>query len=112
MRLLPRLVALTFLVGMACQAAAQQRPPRLEPLPEPPPPPPGVISESLDQPVTITPGANDRIEEYLFEGKRTIKVTQPDGKVYYLQEQDVGDSAGPNGLAPRVRAPLWVIKEF
>src|SRR3954468_4742499 len=110
MRTLPRLFAIALL---GCSAALAQQPPRLEPLPEPPPLPPGVINEApSDQPVNINPGPNDRIEEFLVEGKRTIKVTQPGGKVYYLQEQDVGPTVTADGLAPRVRPPLWVIKEF
>ena len=102
-------------VLMLCLAAAghAQQPPKLEPLPEPPPPPPGVaIDAPGDQPITITPGQNDQIEETVINGKRTIKVTQPSGRVYYLQEQEIGESQVDDGLVPRVRAPRWVIKEF
>ena len=89
-----------------------QQPPKLEPLPEPPPPPPGVQPEAPgEQPIRITPGENDQIEEILVDGRRIVKVTQPSGKVYYLQE----DPANPptrDGLGSRLRVPMWVIKEF
>jgi hypothetical protein len=107
LRFLPAL----FLV-LCASSFAQQRP-RLEPLPEPPPPPPGVALEAPgDQPVRIEPGPNDRVEETVVEGKRTIKVTQPNGRVYYLQELETGESPINDGLSPRVRGPRWVIKEF
>jgi hypothetical protein len=102
-----------MLVALSASSFAQQ-PPRLEPLPEPPPLPPGVVSEGAgDQPVRITPGLNDQLEEMVRDGKRTIKVTQPDGRVYYIQEQlDPGESPVADGIVPRVRAPRWVVIEF
>jgi hypothetical protein len=108
--LFPPLFPLLLLVS--APGFAQQRP-RLEPLPEPPPPPPGVsIDAPGDQPVRIDPGPNDRVEETVVEGKRTVKVTQPGGRVYYLQEAETGESPINDGLSPRVRGPRWVIKEF
>ena len=88
-----------------------QQPPRLEPLPEPPSPPGGVIEVPGEQPIRITPGENDQIEEVLVEGQRVIKVTQPSGKIYYLREDPANPSA-PDGLGRRLRVPMWVIKEF
>jgi hypothetical protein len=95
-------------------ASFAQQPPRLEPLPEPPPLPPGVVTEAAgDQSVRISPGQTDQVEELLRDGKRTIKVTQPDGRVYYIQEQtEPGESTVADGLSPRLRAPRWVVIEF
>jgi hypothetical protein len=102
------------LLVFSASSFAQQRPPKLEPLPEPPPLPPGVVSEGGgDQQVRITPGQNDQLEEVVRDGKRIVKVTQPDGRVYYIQEQpDPGESPVIDGLVPRLRPPRWVIIEF
>jgi hypothetical protein len=97
---------------LACSAALAQQPPKLEPLPEPPPPPGAAIGAPGEEPVRITPGQNDQVEEFKIDGKRVIKVTQPDGKVYYLMEAEPGASEVRDGLGSRLRAPLWVIKEF
>jgi hypothetical protein len=95
-----------------CGSSLAQQPPRLEPLPEPPPPPPGVAIEAPgEQPIRITPGENDLIEEIVVDGQRVIKVTQPSGKIYYLQEDPANPSAR-DGLGNRLRVPMWVIKEF
>jgi hypothetical protein len=110
MRPTPRL--LPFLLLAACAGSYAQQRPRLEPLPDIPPPPGMAIDAPGDQPVQITPGQNDQVEETLIQGKRTIKVTQPGGRVYYLQEQEIGEPAVNDGLSPRVRAPRWVIIEF
>ena len=100
-----------LLLALAGSSFAQQ-PPRLEPLPEPPPPPPGVLTEGLgDQAIQITPGANDQIEEVIYNGERVIKVTQPSGKVYYLRD-DPANPLARDALGTRIRVPLWVIKEF
>jgi hypothetical protein len=100
-----------MLLALVGSSFAQQ-PPKLEPLPEPLPPPPGVVTESPgDQPIRITPGENDQVEEFMLNGERVIKVTQPSGQVYYLRE----DPANPlvrDALGTRIRVPLWVIKEF
>ena len=103
------------LLALSAAALAQQRPPKLEPLPEPPPLPPGVISEGTnDQPVTISPGPNDVTEEMVIDGKRAVKVTQPDGKVYYLVEVQAATNPDVrNGLgAGALSAPKWVLREF
>ncbi len=96
----------------ACASAFSQQPPKLEPLPEPPPPPGAAVGAPDEQPVRIGPGQNDQVEEFKIDGKRVIKVTQPDGKVYYLMEAEPGASEVRDGLGSRLRAPLWVIKEF
>jgi hypothetical protein len=103
---------LPLLLTAACASSFAQQRPRLEPLPDVPPPPGMAVDAPGDTPISITPGQNDQVEETLIDGKRTIKVTQPGGRVYYLQEQEPGEPAVNDGLSPRVRAPRWVIKEF
>jgi hypothetical protein len=94
-------------------AVFAQQPPRLDPLPIPPPPPAASDNDSLEAPVRITPGGNEQIEEIVIDGKRVIRVTTPDGVVYYLRD-DLGESpAGRrDSLDQGIRVPLWVIKEF
>jgi hypothetical protein len=108
-----RRAASAVLLALSGAAFAQQ-PPKLEPLPEPPPPPPGVITEGTgDQPVTISPGPNDVVEDLVIDGKRAIKVTQPGGRVYYLVQVEASSNRDVRtGLGGGVRAPTWVIKEF
>ena len=52
-----------LLSALALNVAAQTRPPKLEPLPEPPPPP-AALDESLELQVTITKRGEDKVEEY------------------------------------------------
>jgi len=100
-----------MLVALSGTGFAQQ-PPKLEPLPEPPPPPPGVSSEAPgEQPIMITPGENDQIEELVINGQLVVKVTQPSGRIYYLRE-DPANPAARDGLGNRLRVPMWVIREF
>ena len=61
-----------------------QQPPKLEPLPPPPPPPPGVAADSGQGAIRIGPGASDQVEEIMVDGERGMKVTTPQGGVYYL----------------------------
>ncbi len=106
-----KLLALLVLL-LAGAALAQQPPPKLEPLPEPPPPPPGVVPEAPnEQPIMITPGQNDQIEELQVNGKLVLKVTQPSGRVYYLEE-DPANPVSRDGLGNILRVPMWVIREF
>ena len=93
-------------------ASFAQQPPPLQPLPEPPPPPPGVVPETpSEQPIMITPGQNDQIEELQINGKLVLKVTQPSGRVYYLQE-DPANPVSRDGLGNVLRVPMWVLREF
>ncbi len=106
-----RKILACFLLALTSASFAQQ-PPKLEPLPEPPPPPPGVASEAPgEQPITITPGQNDQVEELVINGRLVVKVTQPSGRVYYLQE-DPANPVQRDGLGNLLRVPMWVIKEF
>ena len=107
------LTALLFAMAPAMlpSVAMGQRLPRLEPLPEAPPPPPSVATESSDSPIRIGPGAQDKVEEVVVEGQRGMKVTTPQGGVYYLMPAPV-DAVGTQNPGSRLRVPLWVIKEF
>jgi hypothetical protein len=106
--------ALFLALSVAAAAAlAQQRPPKLEPLPEPPPPP--LIRDGADEPrVRIAPQEGDRVEE-MREGGRVVmlKVTPPGGTPYYLMDlTGSGNFIRRDSLDPGVRVPMWVIKSF
>lgn len=92
---------------------AQQRPPKLEPLPEAPPPP--VVRDGADEPaVRIAPQAGDKIEE-IRDGGRVImiKVTPPGGVPYYLVETlGTGNPAARESLDSGIRPPMWTITTF
>jgi hypothetical protein len=108
MRRLPAIL----LVLVAFSAAAQQRPPKLEPLPEPPPIP---AESAVDEPrVRIPVQEGDKIEP-IREGGRVIavRVTPPNGRPYYLI-----DTTGTGGWMRRdslddgLRVPMFPIVEF
>lgn len=99
----------------ALTVAAQNLPPKLEPIPEPPPPPPGVVDEALEPQVTISKRGEDKVEEYRMNGKLyMVKVTPPHGVSYYLIDNRGDgswvrqDAANGSGL----RVPMWVIGTF
>ena len=109
-----RRVLFLLLFGAAASALAQQdRPPRLEPLPEAPPPP--LIRDGADEPrVRIAPQEGDRVEEVRDAGRVVmIKVTPPNGIPYYLM-----DAAGTGNWTRREtldtgnRVPMWQIRTF
>jgi hypothetical protein len=109
-----RLLAI-LLVLAACTAAAQTRPPKLEPLPEPPPPPPMPAGPGLDEPrVRIPVQEGDKIEPIREQGRVVaVKVTPPNGRPYFLI-----DSTGRGGWIRReslddgVAFPMFPIVEF
>ena len=108
-----RILFLALSVAAAGALAQQQRPPKLEPLPEPPPPP--LIRESSDEPrVRIAPQEGDRVEE-MREGGRIVmlKVTPPNGIPYYLMDPaGTGNFIRRDSLDPGIRVPMWTIKTF
>ena len=107
-----RILFFALSVAAAGALAQQQRPPNLEPLPEPPPP---LIRDGADEPrVRIAPQEGDRVEE-MREGGRVvmIKVTPPGGTPYYLMDPTgSGNFTRRDTLDPGVRVPMWVIKSF
>lgn len=104
-----RRISPALLLALALPAGAQ---PKLEPLPPPPPAiAPGDEAPLGEAPVTITPGPNDKVEDIVVNGERTVKVTTPDGSVYYLMpdQRDAGiRPPGDTGL----RVPMRVIRQF
>lgn len=89
-------------------ARAQDRPPKLEPLPEAPPPP--TIQDGADQPrVRIAPPDNESKVEQVPGG---LKVTPPNGPPYYLIEIGPNEWARRDTLDPGVRVPMWTITTF
>jgi hypothetical protein len=108
------LILLAFCLAFPVQAQNKQ-PPVLEPIPEPGPPPGGADADSANEPqITITKRGGDQVEEYRLNGKLyMIKVTPPNGKPYYLIDQN-GDGAMTRSdvTGPRMSVPQWVIKRF
>ena len=94
-------------------ALAQNRPPKLEPLPEAPPPPP--LPSLVDEPAVRIPVQNqDQIEE-VREGGRVVmlKVTPPNGPAYYLVDTSGnGNWMRRDALDDGVRVPMWPIHTF
>ena len=104
-----------FLISTALisTAHAQNRPPKLEPLPEPPPPPP--LPSLLDEPaVRIPVQTEDRIEEVREAGRVVmLKVTPPNGPTYYLVDTTGnGNWMRRDALDDGVRVPMWPIHTF
>jgi len=110
---LPSGAALVLAAALALPAAAQQQPPTLEPLPEPPPQV-GLDTAPTAPGVTITPGTGgERVEEFSIDGRRYIRVIQPNGFEYYLVEELPGGGlAGTQSSDSRIRIPQWVILQF
>jgi len=97
---------------IASSVAAQSPPPNLEPVPEPPPEI-GLDTSPTAPPVTIQPGPKDRTEEYMIDGRRYIRVVQPNGYEYYLV-QDM-EQAGLTPSAPggdNISVPQWQLLQF
>jgi hypothetical protein len=108
-------VALVLAIACAMPAWSAERPPNLQPIPEPPPPPPGLeLDPALEPQVTILKRGGDTVEEYRVGGRLyMIKVTPPHGKSYYLIDQrGDGTFARQESFDSGVRPPMWVIKEF
>jgi hypothetical protein len=108
-----RILLFLALSVAAAGALAQQRPPKLEPLPEPPAPP--LVRDGSDEPrVRIAPQEGDRVEE-LREGGNIVmlKVTPPNGIPYYLMDlTGSGNWTRRDSLDPGIRVPMWTIKSF
>jgi hypothetical protein len=100
------------LLFVAAGAGAQERPPRLEPLPEPPPPPAGAGPEEPAVRIPVQKG--DKVEA-IRQGGRVVmlKVTPPGGKPYYLVDTTgAGNWMRRDALDDGTRPPMWPIHEF
>lgn len=109
-----RRLIVVLLSAVALNVAAQTRPPKLEPLPEPPPPPAGSLNESLEPQVTIIKRGADKVEEFRIGGKLyMLKVTPPHGVSYYLVD-NTGDGTWirQDSRDSGLRVPMWVIGTF
>ena len=106
-----RILLASMLLALALPLAAQQQPPKLEPLPEIPPAP-GAADRPEEPPVRIRSG-QDQVEEQLIDGRHVVRVTTPAGVEYWLVE-DLADGPGlkNESLDHGVRVPLWVIRRF
>lgn len=108
-----RRVFFALLSVAASSVLAQDRPPRLEPLPEPPAPP--LIRDGADEPrVRIAPQEGDKVEE-VRDGGRVVmlRVTPPNGPAYYLLDPlGTGTWTRRDSLDPGLRVPMWTIKTF
>jgi hypothetical protein len=109
-----RRLIVVLLSAVALNVAAQTRPPKLEPIPEPPPPPAGSLNEALEPQVTITKRGEDKVEEFRMSGKLyMMKVTPPHGVPYYLID-NAGDGtwSRQDSRDSGLRVPMWVIGTF
>ena len=107
-RLIPAL-----LLAAVLPAVAQNRPPDLQPIPEPPPPPPGVL-DAMEPQVTIVKRGQETVEEFRINGKLyMMKVTPAHGVPYYLIESK-GDGrwSRQESIDSGLRVPQWVIGTF
>jgi len=108
-----RRVLFLTLLTVASGVPAQDRPPKLEPLPEAPSPP--VIRDGADEPrVRIAPQEGDKVEE-IRDGGRVVlmKVTPPNGIPYYLADPlGTGVWTRTDPTDTGVRVPMWTIKTF
>ncbi len=97
----------------AFNVAAQNRPPNLQPIPEPPPPPRS-LDEPLEPQVTIIRRGEDKVEEFRMEGKLyMIRVTPPHGVPYYLVDQRGDGAFSRQDLHDgALKVPMWVIGTF
>ena len=113
LRLLASVAAACIGAAVATAANAQDRPPKLEPLPEAPPPP--AVRDGADEPrVTINkPQEGDKVEE-IRDGGRIVmlKVTPPGGVPYYLMDPTGDGTWQRNPTDTGFRVPMWTIKQF
>lgn len=93
-------------------AAVDDKPPKLEPVPEIAPPP--GMADDLEPQVTITHQGADKVEEFRIKGRLyMIKVTPGHGRSYYLIDQrGDGQMRRYDDLSPNFVVPMWMIKEF
>ncbi|MGH8618781.1 MAG: DUF2782 domain-containing protein [Burkholderiales bacterium] len=106
--LTPLLLAAAALMALPVSA---QRPPNLEPIPEPPlgPVPVNPNDSSLEPQVTIRQQGEDTVEEFRLNGQvYMIRVVPKNGPPFYLQAPP-GGGAISRGVdtGPEVRPTMW-----
>lgn len=111
----PFLVA--FLLGLlALSAGAQDKPPKLEDLPEPPPPPPNLSAEpELEPEVTIRDREDGgQAVEYRHNGRLyMVKIVPKVGKPYYLiDNRGDGVFTRYDDMDSRLKVPQWIVHEW
>ena len=119
---LPTLAATGLLIVAAIAsvlpAAAQtrERPPNLQPVPEPPPPPKGFeLDSALEPHVTTVRRGEETVEEYRLGGRLYMMKVMPVGgsAPYYLVDHTGnGSFARQNSHDTGLRPPMWVIHSF
>jgi hypothetical protein len=97
-----------LILAAAFSASAQDRPPKLEPLPEPPPPP--VIRDGADEPRVRIAAPGNEVKETPAPGGVTI--TPPDAPPYHLINVGPGEWERRDVLDPGIRVPMWTIWTF
>lgn len=111
-----RALIATLLICAVLPVAAQNRPPNLQPAPEPPPPPKGFeLDPALEPQVTITKRGTDTVEEHRIGGKLFMMKVMPagGGPAYYLiDEKGDGKFTRQNSHDSGLRPPMWVIHSF
>ena len=109
-----RITLSLFVAALSALPALAQRPPDLQPIPEPSPPPP--VQTSPDDPnaepqVTIRQDGDNTVQEYRVNGRLYIvKVTPKGGVPFYLvDERGDGSMTRKDSLDTGLRPPLWSI---
>jgi hypothetical protein len=117
----PVIAALLLVLGMGLllplSAAAQQRPPNLEALPDIPPPPPPTLqlAPGVEPEVRIIRREKETVEEFRISGQLyMIRVTPVGGGTPYYLVDYFGDGnfARTATLDTGVRVPMWVIRSW
>jgi hypothetical protein len=115
------LAALLLATGSAVlttfPAAAQQRPPNLEPLPDIPPPPPATLqlAPGVEPEVRIIRREKETVEEFRIAGQLyMMRVTPVGGSTPYYLVDYFGDGnfARTASFDSGVRVPMWVIRSW
>jgi hypothetical protein len=112
-RVLVAFLAISLLHVPLASGQPSDRPPKLEPLPEPPPPPPA--AGGVEEPrVQIPVQEGDKVEEVRAGGRViAIQVTPPGGKPYFLVDTSgTGTWVRRESLDDGVRFPMWPIYTF
>lgn len=118
MRRAALLALLSFALALpAGQALAQNRnvppPPKLEPIPEAPPPAIGLDNNPTPEAgVRLSPEGGERIEETVIDGRRVVRVINPNGSEYMLIEDVAGGGPVQGAGRSPIAVPLWVIRRW